>query len=385
VDHALEAFIIDAIRTPTGRRNGSLANVDPIDLAAFILKALVERNKVPAEDYDDNILGVLDPIGAQADDIARTAWLAAGLPHNVPGVTVDRQCGSGLQAITFAAQAVMSGTMDVVVAGGTQSMSRVPLASAEAAGVPLGFPSALAGSKGWEARYGKQEVSQFRGAETMAERAVLSREDMEAYALRSNERALAAAEAGRFAREIVPFNGLSQDETPRQTTMEKMATLKPVMGTRSITAAVSSQIADGASALLIASEAAVRRYDLTPRARIHHMSVWADDPIVVLSAPIPATQRALKKTGLSIADLDLAEVNEAFAPVPMVWQRTIGYPEDRLNVNGGAIALGHPVGASGARLTTTLLHELERTRKRFGLVTLCEGGGQANVAIIERL
>jgi acetyl-CoA C-acetyltransferase len=381
----MEAYIVDAIRTPSGRRNGTLADIDPIDMAAFILKALVERNKVPAEDYDDVVMGVLDPIGAQADCLARTAWLAASLPQNVPGVTVDRQCGSGLQAITFAAQAVMSGTMDVVIAGGSQAMSRIPLGSAEAAGVPLGFASTLGGSKGWARRYGKQEVTQFRGAETMAERAGISREEMEAFALRSHERALAATAAGHFNREIVPLNGLSRDETPRQTSMEKMASLKPVMGTKMITAGVSSQISDGASALLVASEAAVKRYGLTPRARLHHMSVWGDDPIVMLSAPIPATERALRKTGMRVADIDLAEVNEAFAPVPMVWQRTLGFSEDRLNVNGGAIALGHPVGASGARLTTTLLHELERMRKRFGLVTLCEGGGQANVAIIERL
>lgn len=380
-----EAFIVDAIRTPTGRRNGALSKIDPIDLAGMTLRALVERNNVPAEEYDDNIMGVLEPIGAQADDIARNAWVAAGLPENVPGVTVDRQCGSGLQAVTFAAQAIMSGTMDVVVAGGVQVMSSIPLGAAVEAGKPLGFPDTLSGSKLWLQRYGSVEVTQYAGAQTLAERWGFSRETMERFALESHTRALHAIAEGYFEREIWPVDEFRQDETPRATSMEKMATLKPVMGTKSITAAVSSSIADGASVLLLVSEQAVKRYGLKPRARVHHMSVWGADPVVMLSAPMPATHRALTRAGMKIGDIDFAEVNEAFAPIPMQWQREFDFPPERMNPNGGAIALGHPVGATGARLTTTLLHELERHKKRYGLVTLCEGGGQANVMIIERL
>jgi acetyl-CoA C-acetyltransferase len=275
---------------------------------------------------------------------------------------------------------------DVVVAGGVQTMTQIPIGSSMIAAQSLGFSDPFSGSRGFVERYGNVQVTQFNSAEMMAEKWDLTREAMEAYAYESHQRAVRAIDEGRFDREIVPCEGLAMDETARRdTTREKMATLEPLKKGGRITAAVSSQTCDGASAMLIVSEAALKRYGLTPRARIHHMSIWADDPVWMLTAPIPATQRALQKTGMKLEDIDLAEVNEAFAPVPMAWLQDIGYPHERLNVNGGAIALGHPLGATGTKLMTTLLHELERTGGRFGLQTMCEGGGQANVTMIERL
>lgn len=381
-----EAYIIDALRTPTGRRKGSLAHVHGADLGGFVLKSLVERNAVPADDYEDVIFGCVDTIGPLAGDIARTCWLTAGLPLHVPGTTVDRQCGSSQQAVHFAAQAVMSGTQDVVVAGGVQTMTQVPISSAMLAGQPLGFGDPFTGSKGWVERFGDGLVTQFNSAEMIAEKWNCSREEMEAYALESHTRAARAIDEGRFAREIVPLEGLAADETVRrETTLEKMAGLEPLQEGGRITAGVSSQTCDAAAALLICSGDAVKRYGLTPRARIHHMSVLADDPIWMLTAPIPATKRALEKTGMSLSDIDLVEINEAFASVAMAWLKETGYPHEKTNVNGGAIALGHPLGATGAKLMTTLLHELERTGGRYGLQTMCEGGGQANVTIIERV
>jgi len=380
------AYIVDALRSPTGKRKGSLADVHAIDLGAHVLKALVERNAIPAQDYDDVIFGCVDAIGSQAGDIARTSWMAAGLPLNVPGTTVDRQCGSSQQAVHFAAQAVMSGTQDVVAVGGVQTMTRIPISSAMLAGQPLGFSDPFSGSKGWQARFGNQPVNQFYAAQRIADHWQLSREDMEVFALESHRRALAAADAGYFAREIVACNGLAHDETPRVSSLEKMASLEPVSAEfPSITAAVSSQTCDASAALLVVSEAALKRYNLTPRARIHHLSVLGDDPIWHLTAPIAATRAALKKAGMRMADIDLVEINEAFASVVMAWAKELDYDPARTNVNGGAIALGHPLGATGARLMTTLLHELERTGGRYGLQTMCEGGGQANVSIIERL
>jgi acetyl-CoA C-acetyltransferase len=381
-----EAYIVDALRTPTGRRKGSLAHVHGADLGAHVLKALVQRNNIPDNEYDDVVFGCLDTIGPLAGCIARTCWVAAGLAQNVPGVTIDRQCGSSQQAVHFAAQAVMSGVHDVVVAGGVQTMTQIPIGSSMIAAQAMGFSDPFSGSKGFVERYGNVQVTQFNSAEMMAEKWDLSREAMEAYAYESHQRAVRAIDQGRFDREIVPCEGLAMDETARRdTTREKMATLEPLQKGGRITAAVSSQTCDGASAMLIVSEAALKRYNLKPRARVHHMSIWADDPVWMLTAPIPATQRALKKTGMKLEDIDLAEVNEAFAPVPMAWLKDIGYPHERLNVNGGAIALGHPLGATGTKLMTTLLHELERTGGRYGLQTMCEGGGQANVTIIERL
>jgi acetyl-CoA C-acetyltransferase len=381
-----EAFIVDALRSPTGKRKGGLAHVHAIDLGAHVLKALVERNPIPADEYDDVIFGCVDTIGSQAGDIARTSWLAAGLPLNVPGTTVDRQCGSSQQALHFAAQAVMSGTQDVVAVGGVQTMTQIPISSAMLAGQPLGFPDPFSGSRGWKARFGDQPVNQFYAAQRIADHWHISREDMEVFALESHRRARAAIEAGYFAKEIVPLEGVQHDETPRATTLEKMAELEPVAPEfPGITAAVSSQTCDASAALLVVSEAALKRYGLTPRARIHHLSVLADDPIWHLTAPIPATRAALRKAGMTIGDIDRVEINEAFASVVMAWAKETGYDPARTNANGGAIALGHPLGATGARLMTTLLHELERTGGRFGLQTMCEGGGQANVTIIERL
>jgi len=382
----VQAYIVDALRSPTGRRRGSLAQVHGADLGAHVIKAIVERNPIPAEDYDDVIFGCVDTIGALAGDIARTAWLAAGLPLAVPGTTVDRQCGSSQQAVHFAAQAVMSGTQDVVLAGGVQTMSSIPISSAMLAGQPLGFTTPFAESRGWRARFGDAPVNQFYAAQRIADHWNISREEMEVFAKESHDRALRAIAEGRFNREVVPFGDFRMDETARQSTLEKMATLEPVdPAYPKITAAVSSSTCDASSAVLVVSEAALARYGLRPRARIHHLGVRADDPIWHLTAPIPATARALAKAGMKLADIDLVEINEAFASVVMAWLRETGYPHERTNVNGGAIALGHPLGASGTKLMTTLLHELERRGGRYGLQTMCEGGGQANVTIIERL
>ncbi|SDS07069.1 acetyl-CoA C-acetyltransferase [Pseudomonas oryzae] len=381
-----EAYIVDALRSPTGKRKGGLSHVHAIDLGAHALKALVERNPIPAHEYDDVIFGCVDTIGSQAGDIARTSWLAAGLPLNVPGTTVDRQCGSSQQALHFAAQAVMSGTQDVVAVGGVQTMTQIPISSAMLAGQPLGFPDPFSGSKGWQARFGDAPVNQFYAAQRIADHWGISRAQMEAFALESHQRALSAIASGRFTREIVPMEGVWYDETPRETTLEKMASLEPVGPEYpSITAAVSSQTCDASAALLVVSEAALKRYGLTPRARIHHISVRGDDPIWHLTAPIEATRHALNKAGMTMADIDRVEINEAFASVVMAWAKELDYDPARTNANGGAIALGHPLGATGARLMTTLLHELERSGGRYGLQTMCEGGGQANVTIIERL
>lgn len=383
-----EAYIIDALRTPVGRRGGGLAAAHPADLGAHVLKALMARTGVDPAAVDDVVFGCLDAVGPQAGDIARTSWLAAGLPEEVPGVTVDRQCGSSQQAVHFAAQAVLSGTQDLVVAGGTQNMSMIPIAFASRrAAEPLGLTEGpFAGSEGWRARYGDQPVDQFHGAELIADKWGISRTDMEEYALRSHRRAVRAADEGRFARELVPYGDMTADEGPRRdTSAAKMAALAPVVPGGRLTAAVSSQVSDGAAALLLAGERAVRDHGLTPRARVHHLSVRGEDPVRMLSAPIPATAHALKKTGLGIDAVDLVEINEAFAPVVLAWLEETGADPARVNVNGGAIALGHPLGATGCRLMTTLLHELERTGGRYGLQTMCEGGGQANVTVIERL
>lgn len=380
-----EAYIVDALRSPTGRRRGGLAHVHAADLGAHVLKALVARNDIPDADYDDVIFGAVDTIGPLAGDIARTCWLAAGLSQEVPGTTIDRQCGSSQQSVHFAAQAIMSGINDVVIAGGVQTMSSVPISSAMLAAEPLGFSDPFSGSQGWTARYGDVPVSQFNSAQMIADKWKLSREDMEVFALESHTRALTAIAEGRFAREIVPLEGVDMDETPRETSLEKMAGLEPLMEGGTITAAVSSQTCDAASAMLIVSEAALKRYNLTPRARIHHLSVRAEDPIWMLTAPIPATEYALKKAGMRMDDMDLVEINEAFASVPMAWLKETGFDHAKTNVNGGAISLGHPLGATGTKLMTTLLHELERTHGKYGFQTMCEGGGQANVTIIERL
>ncbi|MFT5033497.1 MAG: acetyl-CoA C-acetyltransferase [Bacteroidia bacterium] len=380
-----EAYIVDAVRTPTGRRKGGLAHVHGADLGAHVMKAIVDRNGIPDNEYDDVIFGCVDAIGPLAGDIARTAWLAAGLSNEVPGTTIDRQCGSSQQSVHFAAQAVMSGTQDVILAGGVQTMTQIPISSAMTAAIPMGFSDPFSGSQGWVARYGAEPPTQFKSAQMIADKWGLSRRDLEEYSLESHKRALKAIEEGRFDREIVPLEGVTMDETPRNSTLEKMAELDFLFGCDKVTAAVSSQTCDGASAVLVVSEDALKRYNLTPRARIHHISVRADDPIWMLTAPIAATQYALKKAGMTMKDIDLVEINEAFASVALAWLKEIGYDHAKTNVNGGAIALGHPLGATGTKLMTTLLHELERTGGRYGLQTMCEGGGQANVTILERL
>ncbi len=380
-----DAYILDAVRTPTGRRRGGLSNIHGADLGAHILKTLVDRNNIPDVDYDDVIFGCVDTIGPLAGDIARTSWLAAGLSDEVPGTTIDRQCGSSQQAIHFAAQAVMAGVNDVVIAGGVQTMSQIPIGSSMLAGQPLGFNDPFSGSQGWVSRYGDVQVSQYNSAQMIADKWSFSREAMESFALESHRRALSAIEKGFFSREIQPLEELDMDETPRNTSMEKMAELDPLAEGGTITAAVSSQTCDGASGVLIVSEEALLRYNLTPRAKIVHMSVRAEDPIWMLTAPIPATKYAMERSGMRLEDIDLVEINEAFASVPMAWLHETEYPHEKTNVNGGAIALGHPLGATGTKLMTTLIHELERTGGRYGLQTMCEGGGQANVTIIERL
>ncbi len=381
-----EAYIVDAVRTPVGRRGGSLAEIHSADLGAHVISALVERTGIDPGAVDDVIFGCTDTLGSQAGDIARTAWLVAGLPDHVPGVTIDRQCGSSQQAVHFAAQGVMSGTADLIIAGGVQNMSAIPIAAAMTVGEQFGFSTPFAQSPGWLARYGDQEVSQFRAAEMIAEKWDISRTSMEEFALQSHQRASAAVDEGRFDAEIIPLAGLAQDETIRRgTSLEKMASLDPLAEGGRITAAVASQICDGASAMLIASQKAVDDHGLTPRARIHHISVRADDPVWMLTGPIRATRYALERAGMSVDEIDLFECNEAFAPVVLAWARELGVDQQKLNVNGGGIALGHPIGATGTRLMATLLNELERRQGRYGLQVMCEGGGQANVTIIERL
>lgn len=381
-----EAYIVDAVRSPTGRRKGSLSSVHAMDLGGYILKGLVARNAIPADEYDDVIFGCVDTIGSQAGDIARTSWLAAGLPDSVPGTTVDRQCGSSQQALHFAAQAVMSGTQDVIAVGGVQTMTQIPIAAAMLAGQQYGFTTPFAQSEGWQQRYLDLPVDQFYAAQRIADHWGLSRDAMEAFAAQSHSKGLAAQADGRFDDEILTHPLLDRDETLRAPDLNKMAELNPVFEEYpGITAAVSSQVCDGSAAVLVVSEDALKRYNLTPRARIHHISVCGDDPIWHLRAPIPATHKALAKAGMQIEDIDFIEINEAFASVVMAWQHEFKVPDYKINAGGGAIGLGHPLGASGARLTTRLLHQLEQTQTRYGLQTMCEGGGQANVTIIERL
>ena len=381
-----EAYLVEAVRSPVTRKGTALAEVHPADLGAHVLTALMERSGIDPAAVEDVVFGCVDTIGGQAGDIARTAWLAAGLPEEVPGTTIDRQCGSSQQAVHFAAQAVMSGTADVVVAGGVQSMSRIPISSAMLVGQQFGFPDPFSGSVGWVKRYGDGILSQFDSADRIAQQWDISRDDMEAFAFESHQRALRAMSEGRFAKEIAPYGDVTHDIGPRaDTTLAKMAALQPLNEGGRVTAGVSSQLTDGAAALLVVSETALRVHGLTPRARIHHLSVRGADPVLMLTAPIPATAHAFAKTGLTIEDMDLVEINEAFASVVLAWQKETGADLAKVNVNGGGIALGHPLGATGARLMTTLLHELERTGGRYGLQTMCEGGGQANVTIIERL
>jgi acetyl-CoA C-acetyltransferase len=377
-----EAYIVGAVRTPVGKRNGGLAGVHSADLAAHVLVELVRRTGVDPAAVDDVIMGCVSQVGPQTFDIARTAWLSAGLPESVPGVTIDRQCGSSQQAVHFAAQAVLSGTQDLVVAAGVENMSTVVMGASAAIGQGMPLPW----GEGWGSRYGNQEISQFRGAQMICEKWGIKRAELEEFALESHRRAIQAIDEGRFEREIAPIAGVTADEGPRRdTSLEKMAGLAPLREGWEITAATSSQISDGAAALLIASEAAATRHGLTPLARIHSLAVVGADPVIMLTGPIPATEQALARAGLGVDDIDAFEVNEAFAPVLIAWSADTGASLEKTNPNGGAIALGHPLGATGAILMTKLVHELERTGGRYGLQTMCEGGGQANATIIERV
>jgi len=379
-----EAFIAGAVRTAVGKRNGSLSGVHPVGLAAHALRGLVDRTGIDPAAVDDVIMGCVSQIGPQTFNIARNAWLSAGLPESVPGVTVDRQCGSSQQAVHFAAQAVMSGTQDLVVAAGVESMSIVTMGSAVTLAMQAGMPAPF--GPGWRERYGDQEISQFRGAQLICEQWGFKRNQLEEFALESHQRAVRAIDEGRFDSQIVPLDGFGQDEGPRRdTSLEKMAGLAPLRPDWEITAAVASQISDGAGALLIASQDALRRHGLTPLARVHTLAVVGSDPVLMLTGPIETTSKALGRAGMKAGDIDVFEVNEAFAPVLLAWSEDTGAPLDRANPNGGAIALGHPLGATGVVLMTKLVHELQRTGGRFGLQTMCEGGGQANATIVERV
>ncbi|HEY2206735.1 MAG TPA: acetyl-CoA C-acetyltransferase [Pseudonocardia sp.] len=378
-----EAYIVGAVRTPVGTRKGGLAGVHSADLGAHVLRELINRTGVDPAAVEDVVMGCVNAMGPQAGDIARTAWLSAGLPDGVPGVTIDRQCGSSQQALHFAAQGVMSGTQDLVVAAGVENMAAVPIDANRTMVKQLG---ANPYGEGWRERYGDQEISQFRGAQLIAEKWGLSREDLERFALESHRRAVEAIDEGRFAEQIAPLNGVEHDEGARRdTTMERMAGLDPLREGWDVTAAVASQISVGAGALLVASEQAVRTHNLTPLARVHALTLVGDDPVYMLTGPIPATRAALKRTGLDIGDIDTFEINEAFAPVVLAWAHETGADLARTNPNGGAIALGHPLGATGAILATKLVYELRRTGGRYGLQSMCEGGGQANATILERV
>lgn len=378
-----DAYVVGAVRTPVGRRAGGLAEVHPADLGAHVLRALVERTGVDPAEIEDVLWGCVGQMGPQAANVARTTALSAGFPESVPGTTIDRQCGSSQQALHFAAQAVLAGVHDLVVAGGVEVMSQVPIGSPTTIGLDHGMAHPR-GGRGWADRYGDQEISQFRGAELIAERWDISREEMEAFALASHTRAVASAERGEFDEEIVPFGHVTRDEGPRPgSTAETLAGLPPLREGSRLTAALASQISDGAAALLVASEAAVRRFGCTPIARVHTMTVVGADPVFMLTGPIPATAALLKRSGVALADVGSYEVNEAFASVPMAWAADTGADPARLNPQGGAIALGHPLGGTGARLATTLLHRMRRAGDRYGLQTMCEGGGMANATLFE--
>ena len=389
-----EAYIVAAARTAGGRKGGRLAGWHPADLAASVLDALVERTGVDPAAIDDVIMGCVGQGGEQAVNVARNAILASKLPESVPGTSVDRQCGSSQQALHFSAQAVMSGAMDVVIAAGVESMTRVP----------MGSPSILAAKAGMgtykspamEQRYPNIQFSQFTGAEMVARKYGLEKDQLDEYAYNSHQKAIAATEAGRFKDEIVPLTITRADGSTDTHQIDEGirfdASLAGIKGVKLIdeangrlTAASASQICDGASGVMVVNEKGLKALGLKPMARVHHMTVIGGDPVIMLEAPLPATHRALKKAGMSIDDIDLFEVNEAFASIPTAWLKDTGADPARLNVNGGAIALGHPLGGSGTKLMTTLLHALKQRNKRFGLQTMCEGGGLANVTIVERL
>ena len=378
----IPTYIVQAVRSPVGKAGGGLAEVHPADLGAAVIAELIDRSHIDPGVVDDVMVGNVDSVGPQAGCLARTAWLVADMPEHVPGTTIDRRCGSSQQAVHFAAQAIMSGQADVIVAGGIQSMSQVPMMQAFAVPGDDDFDP-FTSSPGWVKRYGDVRFDQFDGAEQIARRWDISRTDMEEFTLESHRRATFAMASGVFDDEIVPVAGLTHDECPRTPDADKIRSLPVLKPNGRLTAAVSCQLADAAAMLLVASEDAVERYGLSPMARLTHLSVSASDPLEMLSAPIPATERALNKENLSISDIDLVENNEAFTSVVLAWQRALGADLDRVNVHGGAIALGHPLGATGARLMTTMVHELHRRGSGRGLQTMCERGGMANVTMLE--
>lgn len=388
-----EAYIVEAVRTAGGKRGGRLAGVHPVDLAARSLDAIMERSGLEAKAVDDVVMGCVSQGGEQAMQVGRNAVLAAKrLGEGVPAVTIDRQCGSSQQAVQFAAQAVMSGTQDVVIASGVESMTRVPMGSTAMFHMKEGLGNYK--SPGLEEKYPGIQWSQFMGAEMIVKKHGFSKDDLDRFALHSHEKAIAATRAGAFNAEIVPVETETPDGTEMHTIDEGIrfdATLDGIAGVKllspdgTITAASSSQICDGSSAVLVVSERALKEYGLTPMARIHNLTVTAGDPVIMLEEPLFATDRALQRAGMTINDIDLFEVNEAFAPVPLAWLKHTGADPERLNVNGGAIALGHPLGASGTKLMATLVHALKAQGERYGLQTMCEGGGVANVTIVEAL
>ncbi len=392
---ASEAYIVAAVRTAGGKRKGRLAGWHPVDLAAQVIDELLERSWADPSAVDDVLMGCVSQVGEQATNVARNAVLASRLPESVPGTSIDRQCGSSQQAIHFAAQAVMSGTMDIVIAAGVESMTRVPMFSPNSLAAQAGMGSYQ--SPAVNARYDGVQFSQFMGAEMIARKYGFDREALDAYALASHLKAAAATAAGAFRDEILPVvirdaAGQStgeihdRDEGIRlDATLAGIGSVKLLQEGGVISAANASQICDGASGVMIVSEKGLKMLGVSPLARIHHMSVLGSDPVIMLETPIPATERALQRAGMSMVDIDLYEVNEAFASVPLAWLKQLDADPARLNVNGGAIALGHPLGASGTKLMATLVHALQQRGKRYGLQTMCEGGGMANVTIVERL
>jgi acetyl-CoA C-acetyltransferase len=388
-----EAYIVATARTAGGKKGGRLAGWHPVDMAGQVLNTLVDRAKIDPAQVEDVIMGCVSQVGEQAINVARNAVLASKLPESVPGTSVDRQCGSSQQALHFAAQAVMSGSMDVVIAAGVEAMTRVPMGLSAALPAKEGF--GMYKSSKMEERYPGIMFSQFMGAEMIAKKYDLTKDELDAFAYESHRRAIAATQAGAFKDEIVPLEITTKDGTKELHTVDEGirfdASLEGIKNVKllaeggRVTAATSSQICDGASGVIVVNEKGLKQLGVQPLARIVHMTVIGHDPVIMLEAPIPASQRALKKAGLSIDDIDLYEVNEAFAPVPVAWLRELKADPEKINVNGGAIALGHPLGGSGTKLMTTLINALKQRGKKYGLQTMCEGGGLANVTIVERL
>ena len=388
-----DAYIVAAVRTATGRKKGRLSDIHPVDMGAVVVDELVDRTGIPSDKVDDVIFGVVSQIGSQANNLGRNVAMSSRLDLEVPGTTVDRQCGSSLQAIQFGAQAVMSGTQDVIICGGVEAMSTVEIGSNIRDGLEHG--RGIPKGERLEMQYPGIQFSQFDGAELLAEKYDITRDDLDAFGLLSHERAAHATESGYFKDEVVPLNIKLEDGSADvhdidegirpEASLEAMQGLNSLREGGVITAGTASQISDGAAAIMVANEDAVKRFNLPVRAKIHSLAVIGSDPVIMLEGPIPATQKALEKAGLSIDDIDLFEVNEAFGSVPLAWAKALNADQEKLNVNGGAQALGHPLGGTGAKLMTTLVHELERREAQYGLVAICEGGGTANAMIIERM